>query len=415
MPVPTTITDLSTTAASNYPQGTDSPATLDDTQRAHGAFIRQIQTGAVATTANVTAGTINGATVGATTPASGAFTTLSATGNATFNTAAASVGVSSIDGTATGSGGGALFAVKNGGSNNIILGNKSAILGGAYDSTATIYSTGPIDIYGAATKVGTLSSTGLSVTGTLSSTGAITTDSGFVTGTGTAGGSGMVVTATNNKAFVGGSAIGDFSSTGLAVTGALSSTGTITSGDGTSSAAYITATGPASGTNGGSSIYTKNGGAIITGIGNYSNINGGAYDNTGTLYSANSWRFVVNGSVSAAIAATLDTSGNLGLGVTPSSKLHVYDTSARFVTLGNASSTWTFGPSGSSFAWKENSAGADQMTLDASGNLIQTVNSTAPTLSTNKTLAFELTSDTSLKIKVRGSDGITRSVTLTLA
>lgn len=46
MPVPTTIADLSTTAASNYPQGSDSPSTLDDVQRAHGAFIAQVRDGA---------------------------------------------------------------------------------------------------------------------------------------------------------------------------------------------------------------------------------------------------------------------------------------------------------------------------------------------------------------------------------
>jgi hypothetical protein len=56
-----------------------------------------------------------------------------------------------------------------------------------------------------------------------------------------------------------------------------------------------------------------------------------------------------------------------------------------------------------------------KMQLDDDGNLIQTVNSTAPTLTDNKTLAFELTSDTQLKIKVRGSDGVTRSVSLTLS
>lgn len=43
MPVPTLITELSTTAVSNYPSGSDSPATLDDVQRAHGAFIAQIR------------------------------------------------------------------------------------------------------------------------------------------------------------------------------------------------------------------------------------------------------------------------------------------------------------------------------------------------------------------------------------
>jgi hypothetical protein len=41
MPVPTVITDLSTTAASNFPAGSDAPSTIDDTLRAHGAFIRE--------------------------------------------------------------------------------------------------------------------------------------------------------------------------------------------------------------------------------------------------------------------------------------------------------------------------------------------------------------------------------------
>lgn len=45
MPVPSVITDLSQTAASNYPQGSDSPSTLDDVQRAHGSFIAQLRDG----------------------------------------------------------------------------------------------------------------------------------------------------------------------------------------------------------------------------------------------------------------------------------------------------------------------------------------------------------------------------------
>ena len=52
---------------------------------------------------------------------------------------------------------------------------------------------------------------------------------------------------------------------------------------------------------------------------------------------------------------------------------------------------------------------------DNNGNLIQTVTGTAPTLATNSTMTFELTSNTELKIKVRGTDGTTRSVSLTLA
>jgi len=53
--------------------------------------------------------------------------------------------------------------------------------------------------------------------------------------------------------------------------------------------------------------------------------------------------------------------------------------------------------------------------VDIKGNLVTTVNSTAPTLTTNKTLSFQLVSDTSLKILVRGNDGVTRSATLTLS
>lgn len=42
MPVPSAITDLSATAASNSPAGTEAPSVLDDHQRAQGAFIRQL-------------------------------------------------------------------------------------------------------------------------------------------------------------------------------------------------------------------------------------------------------------------------------------------------------------------------------------------------------------------------------------
>ncbi len=45
MPLPTAITDLSQTAASNYPAGSDSPSTLDDVQRAHAGFIALLRDG----------------------------------------------------------------------------------------------------------------------------------------------------------------------------------------------------------------------------------------------------------------------------------------------------------------------------------------------------------------------------------
>ena len=48
MPVPTLITELSTTIASNSPPGSESPASLDDYQRAHAAFIAQLHASTVA-------------------------------------------------------------------------------------------------------------------------------------------------------------------------------------------------------------------------------------------------------------------------------------------------------------------------------------------------------------------------------
>lgn len=42
MPVPTTITDLDPVAANNFPSGSETPAGLDNYQRAHASFIRQL-------------------------------------------------------------------------------------------------------------------------------------------------------------------------------------------------------------------------------------------------------------------------------------------------------------------------------------------------------------------------------------
>jgi len=53
--------------------------------------------------------------------------------------------------------------------------------------------------------------------------------------------------------------------------------------------------------------------------------------------------------------------------------------------------------------------------VDITGNLVAQLNATAPTLNDNSTMSFQLVSNTSLKILVRGSDGTTRSATLTLS
>ena len=79
MPVPTLITDLSATAGSNFPAGSDAPSNLDNVQRAHGAFIRSIYDNAgngwISPYAALAGATFTGAVTG--------ITNLSITGNFT--------------------------------------------------------------------------------------------------------------------------------------------------------------------------------------------------------------------------------------------------------------------------------------------------------------------------------------------
>jgi hypothetical protein len=60
-------------------------------------------------------------------------------------------------------------------------------------------------------------------------------------------------------------------------------------------------------------------------------------------------------------------------------------------------------------------AGSERTRIDTSGNLIQSAPTTPPSLATNRTMVFNLTSDTNLRVSVRGSDGVTRTANITLA
>jgi hypothetical protein len=60
-------------------------------------------------------------------------------------------------------------------------------------------------------------------------------------------------------------------------------------------------------------------------------------------------------------------------------------------------------------------SGTERARIDSSGNLIQSAPTTPPSLSTNGTMVFNLTSNTNLRVSVRGSDGVTRTANLTLA
>lgn len=62
-----------------------------------------------------------------------------------------------------------------------------------------------------------------------------------------------------------------------------------------------------------------------------------------------------------------------------------------------------------------NNANAEfQFMLDGKGSMIAAVSEGIPFLTNNRTLSFQLESNTALKILVRGSDGTVRSATLTL-
>jgi hypothetical protein len=62
-----------------------------------------------------------------------------------------------------------------------------------------------------------------------------------------------------------------------------------------------------------------------------------------------------------------------------------------------------------------NTNSGNAVTMDNLGNTISNVNSAVPALATNSQMVFNLTSNTNLRISVRGSDGTTRVANITLA
>jgi hypothetical protein len=123
----------------------------------------------------------------------------------------------------------------------------------------------------------------------------------------------------------------------------------------------------------------------------------------------------------------LDASGNLGVGASPTGneRIRAEGPDARIRSRNSTSGTevyvgamspdearvWASTNSPLTFGTND----TERARITSVGDFIANVNGTAPTLSTNSTMSFELTSNTSLKIVVRGTDGVTRSVSLTLA
>jgi hypothetical protein len=86
--------------------------------------------------------------------------------------------------------------------------------------------------------------------------------------------------------------------------------------------------------------------------------------------------------------------------------------SARFIT-NNAAGTFIGSQVSIPLVFETNAT--ERARIDSSGNLIQSAPTTPPSLSTNGTMVFNLTSNTNLRVSVRGSDGVTRTANLTLA
>ncbi len=179
-----------------------------------------------------------------------------------------------------------------------------------------------------------------------------------------------------------------------------------------------------------------------------------AWTNLATNYTQqdgiHKWYTAPSGTAGNAItftqAMTLDASGNLGVGTTsPAARINAegagpvqtilrtigassytslrlyndQNSSGRALELDYYGSTASGGERAEIFvtgayplAFGTNNT--ERARITSSGDLITNVNGTAPTLSTNSTMSFELTSNTSLKIVVRGTDGVTRSASLLL-
>jgi hypothetical protein len=156
---------------------------------------------------------------------------------------------------------------------------------------------------------------------------------------------------------------------------------------------------------------------------------------------ANIWRTAPSGTAGTAIsftqAMTLDASGNLGIGVTsPAAKLHVEGSGpqARFSVATAVDARHEYYRNGireGLLYWDANliglyatqssgelvlaSANTIRVRINSAGDTISNVTATPPTLSTNRQMVFNLTSDTNLRISVRGTDGTTRTANITLA
>ena len=215
-------------------------------------------------------------------------------------------------------------------------------------------------------------------------------------------------------------------STGLGVGGSVTNKLTLTNTAGVGSVSFLS-TGTTTSYNIGQ--FSNSGGSLYFGVDN----SGGTFFTNSTAYSSiigSSNSTNLNLITNSIVRAIFDTSGNVGIGVTPSVRLHALTASligARFestsvsnsslIDFKDASTTSTakvmVGSKGDSLQLY--SGGNVSATLDSSSNLILQSSATPATLTTNGQLTVNATSNTNLRFSYRGSDGTTRVANITLA
>jgi hypothetical protein len=153
------------------------------------------------------------------------------------------------------------------------------------------------------------------------------------------------------------------------------------------------------------------------------------------------WQFIVNNSTAAfsiydqtnsGTRLLIDTSGNVGVGVTPLERLTIAG-SGSFGGTGNIGVKFhSATPASNNLSWllANDSANSNVLNLyyysagvfsgrafvvNQSGNFMVRTPSTPPTIPDNEMMVFNLTSNTNLRISVKGTDGTTRTANITLA
>ena len=255
MPVPTSITDLSVTPASNSPPSTDTLSNADDYLRAQASIIKRVATGVDPQTPDINGGTIDGTTqasgtingpiaVGGTWTAAAALTlpahvlggNVTSTGNPSLNlgTGALSAGSGAFSSevaiTANPSGAKVLKLIGRSGTNDSVIQffrSDGTTSEGFWNAQAN-----GIDWYGTTgSKVLAITDTGLAVTGLASTTGSLCIAAGqkiYLDGVSGTGNTFIQEVNADEIGFYAGAALGlKVLATGAQVTGVLSTSANI--------------------------------------------------------------------------------------------------------------------------------------------------------------------------------------------